>query len=160
MKRFSLWAAFITIAAIAVATAYTEANKMTLNNRANNGAFRDGVYLGTLAAERGETPHVASGRWSAAADRGSFSDGYTLAYERTLTGQVGNDAATPKIDAAFRDGLYLGKLDAEQGRAAHVTSGRWARADDRVSFAVGYRRAFDEVSRANFSTNSEASLVK
>ena len=35
-------------------------------------AFRDGLYLGGLAAERGEEPHVSEGRWSNQADRTLF----------------------------------------------------------------------------------------
>jgi hypothetical protein len=31
----------------------------------NNGAFRDGLYQGELAATRGSEPHIATGRWAA-----------------------------------------------------------------------------------------------
>jgi hypothetical protein len=40
---------------------------------ATNGAFRDGLYLGALAAKRGEEPRIAEGRWSSQPDRASFT---------------------------------------------------------------------------------------
>src|SRR5258708_28204465 len=46
--------------------------------------------------------------------------------------------------AAFRDGLYLGKLAAQQGSPIRVTSGRWATDSDRTLFAAGYRQGYHE----------------
>jgi len=46
--------------------------------------------------------------------------------------------------AAFRDGLYLGKLDLEDGRAPHIAVGRWSKGSDRVSFAAGYDQAYGD----------------
>jgi hypothetical protein len=45
-------------------------------------------------------------------------------------------------DAAFRDGVYLGKLDAETGRKPHLTSGRWSSSLDRASFIAGYQSTY------------------
>lgn len=45
-------------------------------------------------------------------------------------------------DAAYRDGLFLGRLDARQGRAAHISVGRWSTASDRNSFAAGYQAGY------------------
>lgn len=54
--------------------------------RAADGAFRDGLYLGKLAAERHDPRHAAVGRWSSAADRAMFAAGYRRGYESsTLT---------------------------------------------------------------------------
>ena len=41
-------------------------------------------------------------------------------------------------DAAYRDGLYMGKQDAEAGRANHVASGRWSKETARAHYAQGY----------------------
>jgi hypothetical protein len=41
-------------------------------------------------------------------------------------------------NAAFRDGLYMGKLASENGDQYLAATGRWARGDDRASFAAGY----------------------
>jgi hypothetical protein len=45
-------------------------------------------------------------------------------------------------DGAFRDGLYLGKLDAEQGRKQHPAIGRWNTTEARASFFAGYRQGY------------------
>ena len=41
-------------------------------------------------------------------------------------------------DAAYRDGYYMGKRDAEEGRANHVAAGRWSSDTDRAHYAAGY----------------------
>lgn len=46
-----------------------------------SGPFRDGLYLGELAATSGETPHISSGRWSASADQEAFAAGYEQGYQ-------------------------------------------------------------------------------
>jgi hypothetical protein len=51
-------------------------------------------------------------------------------------------------NAAYRDGLYLGKLAAEQGSNVHVSAGRWARANDRAAFAAGYEHAYTIANRS------------
>jgi len=43
-------------------------------------------------------------------------------------------------DGAFRDGLFVGRWNAEQGRSSPAPIGRWSRQRDRESFAAGYRR--------------------
>jgi len=45
-----------------------------------DGAFRDGLYLGRLAAKSGREPRVSVGRWSTPADRLSFASGYQRGY--------------------------------------------------------------------------------
>jgi hypothetical protein len=45
-------------------------------------------------------------------------------------------------NAAFRDGLYLGKLSARQGEIPHISSGRWSSYADRTAFAQGYRAGY------------------
>ena len=47
-------------------------------------------------------------------------------------------------DAAFRDGLYLGKLAHAANRQTHPPIGRWSTEKDRASFAAGYRQGFGE----------------
>jgi hypothetical protein len=50
-------------------------------------------------------------------------------------------------DGAFRDGLYLGKLAAENGQPARPAIGRWSADHDRSMFAAGYRRGYNETSK-------------
>jgi hypothetical protein len=56
-----------------------------------------------------------------------------------------NETVAQITNAAFRDGLYLGRLTAEGGAQPHVASGRWATLEDRSSFTAGYQRGYSEV---------------
>lgn len=47
-------------------------------------------------------------------------------------------------NAAFRDGLYLGRLAAEEGSPIRIASGRWATDGDRALFAAGYQQGYRE----------------
>ena len=47
---------------------------------AADGAFRDGLYLGRLAAEAAQPLRPAIGRWTAEQDRAMFSAGYHRGY--------------------------------------------------------------------------------
>jgi hypothetical protein len=55
-------------------------NINNLVERASNAAYRDGLFQGRLARERGGKPHVSLGRWSTAGDRSAFSAGYDQAF--------------------------------------------------------------------------------
>ena len=50
---------------------------------------------------------------------------------------VGSTVRNP-TDAASRDGLFQGRLDAERGRKQHLASGRWNLDADRRLFVSGY----------------------
>ena len=45
-------------------------------------------------------------------------------------------------DGAYRDGLFLGKLDAAAGKAPHLAVWRWNSDADRELFSAGYRRGY------------------
>jgi len=45
-------------------------------------------------------------------------------------------------DAAYRDGLYLGRLDGQTGRRPHLAIGRWSQDADRNSFRAGYSAGY------------------
>jgi len=51
---------------------------------ATDGAFRDGLYVGRLAAEAGRPLHAQVGRWSNERDRASFAAGYRRGYDDSL----------------------------------------------------------------------------
>ena len=79
----SLW--IVSVAVIMIFTAILRMDAGAApdaNHQARNAAFRDGTYLGNLAASRSESPRIASGRWSRAEDRASFTYGYQQAYEK------------------------------------------------------------------------------
>ena len=50
----------------------------------SDGAFRDGLYLGKLAAESGQPLRLAVGRWSTEQDRAMFTAGYKRGYSESL----------------------------------------------------------------------------
>jgi hypothetical protein len=50
-------------------------------------------------------------------------------------------------DGAFRDGLYLGALDRTARRVVTPPIARWSSAQDRASFARGYRQGFNQRQR-------------
>jgi hypothetical protein len=58
------------------------------------------------------------------------------------TSTPGNLAVKQGTDAAFRDGLFTGKHDAEQGRLHHVSTGRWSSATNRAQYQAGYDAGF------------------
>ena len=64
---------------------------------ATDGAFRDGLFMGKLAAQRGDAMHPLAGRWSAEADRISFIKGYQRGYSDFLAA-----AAPTAQNKAFR----------------------------------------------------------
>jgi hypothetical protein len=53
-----------------------------------DGAFRDGLYLGRLAAQSGREHHISVGRWATTQDRSSFSAGYEQGYSEFLASRV------------------------------------------------------------------------
>src|SRR5260370_19741182 len=66
----------------------------------------------------------------------------TVALHRS---QVVAGNVNKQTDAAFRDGLFLARLDAEHGRKPHLTSGRWSTDADRRSFVSAYLQAYREM---------------
>jgi hypothetical protein len=52
--------------------------------------------------------------------------------------------AAQETDGAFRDGVYLGRLDAEEAREVRPSIGRWSDPKDRALFLAGYQRGFEE----------------
>lgn len=69
----------------------------------------------------------------------SFGAGAALSKPANLADQ---HLAARANNAAFRDGLYLGKLTAEEGGAAHISRGRWSNDADRAAFTQGYQEGF------------------
>jgi len=67
-----------------------------------------------------------------------------LAGRANRTRQVDAAGASQQTDAAFRDGLYLGKLDASDDRKVRPSIGRWSDPKDRASFLAGYQRGYEE----------------
>jgi len=89
MKKFSLLALLVMLGVGTASMLRTDhhnpfpsPNETVAQNA--DGAFRDGLYLGRLAAEGGAEPHVATGRWATLEDRASFTAGYQRGYSEFL----------------------------------------------------------------------------
>jgi hypothetical protein len=74
-----------------------------------------------------------------------------LANKASHAKQVSTVDATQATDAAFRDGLYLGRLDAEGARKVAPSTGRWSDPKDRASFLAGYQKGYEETRAAIIS---------
>jgi hypothetical protein len=93
MNRVSLFASVIALSmgTASLFQASRQPNSLSANenvSHATDGAFRDGLYLGRLAAESGAAPCVVAGRWATEADRASFTAGYHKGYESFLADQA------------------------------------------------------------------------
>jgi hypothetical protein len=78
----------------------------------------------------------------------------TLAVSPSNVKSATTSEASLAVDGAFRDGLYLGKLAAASREQPRVAVGRWSTAQDRLQFAAGYRRGYDEA----LATNAKLAL--
>lgn len=67
-----------------------------------------------------------------------------LANSKRTTNSDLSVGASLDSDGAFRDGLYLGQLDAGGGQPARAAVGRWSTDQDRATFLAGYRRGYNE----------------
>jgi hypothetical protein len=85
MKTISLFALALTLGMGTASMLNTDThNSNQAVVRTADAAFRDGLYLGRLAAEAGAEPHVAHGRWATPGDRALFSAGYQEGYRGSL----------------------------------------------------------------------------
>lgn len=57
-------------------------------------------------------------------------------------------ATDPLLSAAYRDGLYVGKLAAQRGEQRLAPVGRWSAQNDREAFLAGYQQANAEIAEA------------
>jgi hypothetical protein len=81
MKTISLFALALTLGMGTASMLHTD-NRTSAPT--TDAAFRDGMYLGRLAAEAGAEPHIARGRWATLGDRALFSAGYQEGYRASL----------------------------------------------------------------------------
>jgi hypothetical protein len=88
MTRFLSYAAIVSCLGT---TAMLANSKRTINSNPSvdaqlnaDKAFRDGLYLGRLAAASTQQPRPEVGRWSTDPDRGTFTAGYRRGYNEAL----------------------------------------------------------------------------
>jgi hypothetical protein len=137
---------------------YLALNGPNTSDDTSNAAFRDGSYEGTQDGKTGNVPHLALARWPTSEDRAAFVHGYKTAYEGTLSA-ISQDMLPATASAPYTDGLYVGKLDAQQGRDAHPMTGRWWQARDKQLFSAGYRKAYLEQTVILAMRNNTSSVL-
>ena len=89
MKKVGVYVLIIVLSVGSAAMVQNAMRTRSLNSdisapMATNGAFRDGLYLGKLAAKNGEEPRIATGRWAKDEDRSAFREGYYRGFHQTL----------------------------------------------------------------------------
>jgi len=98
MSNFVTWALALAVClgtSAALATHYPASSRgRTSESRlALDGAYRDGLYVGKLAAERERRLGAPIGRWSSERDRTAFLAGYEITYNARI-----NQPANTKSD--------------------------------------------------------------
>ena len=93
MKALSLFALVVALGMGIASVLRTDhgnqvSNPSVTTAQITDGAFRDGLYLGKLAAARGTESHAAIGRWATPEDRSSFAAGYQQGYREVLASRV------------------------------------------------------------------------
>jgi hypothetical protein len=155
MKRYAIWIVLLVVCAGAAVMAKKRLNDTMLQEtkqQDESAAFRDGLYLGKFAAARGDAAHVATGRWAGDSDRAQFAAGYEQAFGDAAASANAKSGAT--AIAAYRDGLYMGKRDSENGDDPHVAVARWSQASHRAAFTEGYNLGYKNGESARESRNN------
>ena len=67
--------------------------------------------------------------------------------ETTVKSSAESRSIDPLMTAAYRDGLYVGKLVAQRGEQRVAPVGRWATQTDRDAFLAGYEQANPEIAQ-------------
>ena len=96
MKKIGLYVLIIVLSVGSAAMVQSAMRTRSLNSdssalMATNGAFRDGLYLGKLAARNGEEPRISTGRWVKDEDRSAFRDGYNRGFNQTLADRASTE---------------------------------------------------------------------
>jgi hypothetical protein len=100
MKRLSLFASVLALGVGTASLSTSRHHRFAVPDeavaQAADGAFRDGLFLGRLAAENGHAPLIASGRWATEKDRLSFTTGYQRGYSEFLASRTSLVARAPR----------------------------------------------------------------
>jgi hypothetical protein len=145
---FALHVATVMLNSVFADTPYRAVREV---ERATDGAFRDGLFVGRIDAERGRKPHLASGRWSAQQDRSSFVAGYQQGYRQGLDLRVPVPEAVLQAaeQVGFRDGMADGIHDRQGLQGFRLNrSENYRRADRGYTEGQGnqgqYRQSYRE----------------
>ena len=100
------------------------------------------LMVATIAATATLTTHVM--QWH------RYASGIKKATMSQSTGsRVSAASVNQAMSAAYRDGLYVGKLAQERGEQRQPSVGRWAQQADREAFSVGYGESTAQIAYAS-----------
>ena len=68
--------------------------------------------------------------------------------------------AIQDTDAAYRDGIFWGVLDARQGRKLQPSLARWNIEKDRASFKTGYEKGYRQALNARNPRQGTNSMIQ
>jgi hypothetical protein len=93
MKNISLYLLVIVLSVGSAAMVRSAMRTQSPNSGSSSsletsGAFRDGLYLGKLAAKNGHEPRITGARWSRDEDRAAFREGYERGFTQMLNEQA------------------------------------------------------------------------
>lgn len=103
MSNFVTWVLALgmclgTTAALAIHYPGSQSGRTPESQRALDGAYRDGLYIGKLAAESGRRSRAPIGRWSSEKDRASFRAGYENTYNARINQpENGNQSSNQRM---------------------------------------------------------------
>ena len=90
MSNFATWVLALVVclgtsATLAIRYPGAQRGRASESRLALDGAYRDGLYIGQLAAKTGRRSRPPIGRWSGETDRASFLAGYEHAYNARVS---------------------------------------------------------------------------
>jgi len=80
--RYAAIALALSVTAVVAVSDRSKAGSQGEVRITNEGAFRDGLFVGELAGKSGKGLRPPAGRWSDERDRAIFIEGYRRGYER------------------------------------------------------------------------------
>src|ERR1700693_3451339 len=72
-----------------------------------------------------------------------------LVTESAYGPQIRSGNTDPVVDAAFRDGAFEAKIDAQNGRMPHMMSGRWSADRARALYIAASGQAYRELTKTS-----------
>jgi hypothetical protein len=107
----------------------------------NSFTARNAYWIVIVAASLTFTTHAVRGARS-------MSDAQRASVKPTAASTSQSRSIDPLLTAAYRDGLYVGKLAAQRGEQRLAPVGRWATQIDRDAFLAGYEQYNAEIAKA------------
>jgi hypothetical protein len=82
--RFTVLIVFLTVVAALSSGRSTAGRQLPATGvqRAPDGPYRDGLFIGKLHRGLGRQEYIICGRWNSDRDRQSFTDGYLVGYSQ------------------------------------------------------------------------------